>query len=79
MARDRTHASPEGLLEVSLDAHQRAAVEAVCTDMHRPYVNAVAEKLPNAEIVYDKFHVLQHASRAMDEMRRSEFFSVPGT
>jgi transposase len=42
--------------------------------MHRPYVNAVAEKLPNAEIVYDKFHVLQHASRAIDEMRRNEFF-----
>jgi transposase len=74
MARDRTQAALEGLLEGSLDARQRAAVEAVCTDMHRPYVNAVAKKLPNAEIVFDKFHVLQHASRAIDEMRRNEFF-----
>jgi transposase len=42
--------------------------------MHRPYVNAVANKLPNAEVVFDKFHVLQHASRAIDEVRRNEFF-----
>lgn len=74
LARDRTQASLEGLLDGALDARQRAAVEAVCTDMHRPYVNAVANKLPHAEVVYDKFHVLQHASRAIDEVRRNEFF-----
>ncbi len=27
-----------------------------------------------AEIVFDKFHVLQHASAALDEVRRQEFF-----
>ena len=51
-----------------------AAVEAVCTDMHRPYVNAVAEVLPKAAVVFDKFHVLQHAANAIDEVRRQEFF-----
>jgi transposase len=30
--------------------------------------------LPNAESVFDKFHVLQHASAALDEVRRQEFF-----
>jgi transposase len=74
LARDRTQASLEGLLDGALDARQRAAVEAVCTDMHRPYVNAVASKLPHAEVVFDQFHVLQHASRAIDEVRRNEFF-----
>ena len=53
---------------------QRAAVKAVCTDMHRPYLNAVSEVLTKAEIVFDKFHVLQHASAALDEVRRQEFF-----
>jgi hypothetical protein len=28
----------------------------------------------NAEIVFDKFHVLQHASAALDDVRRQEFF-----
>ena len=30
--------------------------------------------LPKAEIVFDKFHVLQHASSALDDVRRQEFF-----
>jgi transposase len=57
-----------------LDPRQRAAIEAVCTDMHRPYLNVVAEALPKAETIFDKFHVLQHASAALDEVRRQEFF-----
>jgi transposase len=74
LAPDRTEASLAGLLTGTLDARQRAAVEAVCTDMHRPYLNAVASVLPNATVVLDKFHVLQHAASALDEVRRQEFF-----
>lgn len=74
LAPDRTEASLAGLLTTCLDARQRAAVAAVCTDMHRPYVNAVHDVLPKAEVIYDKFHVLQHAGAALDEVRRHEFF-----
>ena len=74
LAPDRTAASVASLLTTCLDARQRAAVDAVCTDMHQPYLNAVGEVLKNAEIVFDKFHVLQHASAALDEVRRQEFF-----
>src|SRR5258708_6691544 len=74
LAKDRREESLRTLLTTSMDARQRAAVEAVCTDMRRPYLNAVAEVLPHAEIVFDKFHVLQHASGALDDMRRQEFF-----
>jgi hypothetical protein len=38
LAPDRTESSLTRLLTMCLDARQRAAVEAVCTDMHRPYV-----------------------------------------
>ena len=31
-------------------------------------------QLPTAEIVFDTFHVLQHAAAALDEVRRQEFF-----
>ena len=74
LAQDRTEGALTTLLTERLDARQRAAVEAVCTDMHRPYRNAVATVLPTAEIVFDKFHVLQHAAAALDEVRRHEFF-----
>jgi transposase len=42
--------------------------------MHQAYRNAVAAVLPKAEVVFDKFHVLQHASAALDDVRRNEFF-----
>jgi len=74
LAPERTEESLAGLLTTRLDARQRAAVEAVCTDMHRPYLNAVAHVLPAATVVLDKFHVLQHAGAALDDVRRHEFF-----
>jgi len=62
------------LLAEGLTKRQRSAITAVCTDMHRPYLNAVGTTVPNAEVVFDKFHVLQHAGAALDEVRRQEFF-----
>lgn len=74
LQQDRSENSLRTLLTERMDARQRAAVEAVCSDMHRPYRNVVAEVLPRAEVVFDKFHVCQHASDALDEVRRQEFF-----
>lgn len=74
LQQDRSEDSLRTLLHDRLDARQRAAVDAVCADMHRPYLNVVADVLKHAEVIFDKFHVLQHASSALDEMRRQEFF-----
>jgi transposase len=74
LRRDRTEDTAKTLLTTDLTTRQRAAVTAVCMDMHRPYLNAVAEVLSKADVVFDKFHVLQHASAALDEVRRQEFF-----
>ena len=74
LQKDHSEDSLRALLHDRLDARQRAAVEAVCTDMHRPYLNVVAEVLTRAEVIFDKFHVLQHASAALDDVRRQEFF-----
>ena len=51
---------------------QRAAVEAVAMDMHQPYVLATQTALPEATIVFDKFHIAQLAGDAVDEVRRQE-------
>ncbi|MGH8262095.1 MAG: ISL3 family transposase [Steroidobacterales bacterium] len=79
LAPERTEESLAGLLTTSLVTRQRAAVKAVCTDMHRPYLNAVTRVLPAATVVLDKFHVLQHAGAALDEVRRREFFRAGPT
>jgi transposase len=74
LRQDRSEATVTALLAKDLTGRQRGAITAVCTDMHRPYLNAAGAAVPNAEIVFDKFHVLQHASAALDEVRRREFF-----
>jgi len=74
MRQDRSEATAAMLLTEDLTARQRSAITAVCTDMHRPYLNAVGTTLSDAEVVFDKFQVLQHASAALDEVRRQEFF-----
>lgn len=74
LQQDRSEESLRTLLRDRLDGRQQADVEVVCTDMHRPYANVVGEVLEHAEIVFDTFHVLQHASAALDQVRRQAFF-----
>ena len=42
--------------------------------MWEPFRLSLAEWAPQCQIVYDKFHILQHANDAIDEVRRAEFF-----
>ena len=46
--------------------------------MWRPSPIALSNGLVNCRIVYDKFHVLQHANKAIAEVRRAEFFRKGG-
>jgi transposase len=45
---------------------------------HEPYRLSIEQHAPNCRIVYDKFHVLQHANAAVDEVRRAQFFRKGG-
>jgi transposase len=74
LRQERSEAATTALLNEALTPQQRGRVQAVCTDMWWGYVNAVAAVLPKADVVFDKFHVLQHAADALDEVRRREFF-----
>ncbi len=47
-------------------------LEIVSMDMSAAYQKAVREALPNADIVFDRFHVAQLAQKALDEVRRDQ-------
>lgn len=47
-------------------------VVAVCTDLWAPYHNSVKIHLKRAVLVFDKFHVFNYLSDAIDEVRREE-------
>ena len=54
------------------------AIDAVSIDMSPAFIKGCTEHLPNARITFDKFHVIAHASKALDETRRIEQKTTPG-
>jgi transposase len=40
-------------------------------DMWEPYRQSLEQWVPRCRIVYDKFHIMQHAGAAVDEVRRA--------
>jgi transposase len=47
-------------------------IAAACIDMSPAFIKGVTDHLPQATITFDKFHVVAHASQAVDKMRRIE-------
>ena len=58
------NADPQQITEVSID-------------MSQAFINGVEAHLPNARITFDKFHVIAHASAALEKTRRVEQKTAP--
>jgi transposase len=58
---------------VALGARRGRQIEAVVTDLHAPYHNAVRQHAPQAVLAFDRFHLVALLNKALDELRRSEF------
>jgi len=73
VAEDRKQSSLDGFWP-TLTKEQIGGIEAVAMDMWDPYLNSVREHVPEADqkIVFDKFHVAQHLSQGVDQVRRQE-------
>jgi transposase len=54
-----------------LTEEERRAIKVVSMDMWEAYRQAVREKLPHAEIVADRFHVMKQLNHQIDLLRRS--------
>jgi transposase len=72
--RERKKETLDGFFQQELSDGQRRRIEAACVDMWEPFRLSIEEWAPNCSIVYDKFHIMQHANDAIDELRRAEFF-----
>lgn len=61
-------------LAAHLDDHgcPPGQINSVSIDMSPAFIKGVSQELPNARITFDKFHVVWHASTAVDKMRRIE-------
>lgn len=55
----------------------RKSVKLVCMDMYTPYIGVVKKVFPNAEIVFDRFHIVQNVSRELNNYRVSVMKKIP--
>lgn len=76
--RDRTQATLDTFFREEVSRRQRARIESACVDMWQAFTTSIRTWAPQCRIVYDKFHVMQHANAAVDEVRRAEFFRKGG-
>lgn len=74
----RSAATLEALFE-EIGPEARARIRHAAIDMFEAYAQAIRRWLPNATIVFDRFHVQRLASDAVDEVRRSEWQRLRGT
>ena len=72
--RERKKETLDEFFRRELSSRQRQRIEAACVDMWEPFRLSIEEWAPQCKIVYDKFHIMQHANDAVDEVRRAEFF-----
>jgi len=49
-----------------------SSIKQVCIDMSPSFISGCSNHLPNADITFDKFHVMKEVNNAMDELRKLE-------
>lgn len=71
IGRDRTAKTFESFFE-HIGSEVASGIKFVCSDMWRPYLKVVREKLPEALHVLDRFHIRKQQNEAVDKIRRDE-------
>ncbi len=61
-----------------LGAAKARKIKVAAMDMWPAFRNSTVKHAPNAQIIYDKFHIITHLSAALDEVRRSEYRRLQG-
>jgi transposase len=72
--RERKQDTLDEFFRTRLTTRQRNGIQAACRDMWKPFRLSIEHWAPQCRIIYDKFHIMQHANDAIDEVRRAEFF-----
>ena len=66
------------LFFTALGGKKSARIKLAAMDRWKPFRNSVIHNAPNARIIFDKFHIMRHLSKALDEVRRGEYKRLSG-
>lgn len=71
VGRERTEETLIGFFDM-LGKERAKTIEFVASDMWKPYLNVIKEKLSHALHVLDRFHIVSKLNKAIDEIRAGE-------
>jgi len=73
IAFDRKKSSLDAYYQ-SLTEDQLAGIQAIAMDMWEPFITSTHHYVPHAaaKIVFDRFHVMTHMTKAVDDVRKAE-------
>ena len=71
VGKERTIASFEGFF-TAIGTQLAAQIEFVCSDMWQNYLDVIRDKCPQALHILDRFHIVAHRNKALDEIRAGE-------
>ena len=54
-------------------AEKSEGIKFVCSDMWKPYLKVIKERVGQALHVLDHFHIVARLNKALDEMRAEEY------
>jgi transposase len=87
VGEDRTEEAVKKFFTEEMGRRRCHTLQVVCMDMWAPYAKLVREHAVNAQILFDRFHIVKHLNEAVDGVRRElwrqltskEKVSVKGT
>lgn len=71
VSQGRDEAAADVLWDI-LSQEQKGHVQAVAMDMWQAYENSTRKHVPDADIVYDRFHIAKYMGEAVDKVRRQK-------
>ena len=70
VGEDRTEEAVKKFFTEEMGRRRCGTLQVVCMDMWAPYAHLVREHAPNAQILFDRFHIVKHLNEAVDAVRR---------
>src|ERR1700726_2424233 len=72
VGEDRTEEAVKKFFTEEMGRRRCRTLQVVCMDMWAAYAKLVREYATNAQILFDRFHIVKHLNEAVEEVRRSE-------
>jgi transposase len=72
VGEDRTEEAVKPFFTREMGARRCRTLRVICRDMWAAYANLVKEHAPQAQILFDRFHIVKHLNDAVEEVRRTE-------